>query len=352
MAIPRIVIEVCQGNIRLTPTPRSLPCDNRIMSERNALQTIAHQSRRYLGPILTGAVAASVAIPWFALNDEEGEIDASARAASGAKYLNLSAGQTHYEVAGAEDAPPVVLVHGISVPSFVWDHNFEVLARSGHRVIRYDLFGRGLSDRPAGRYDLDLHVGQLAELIAALVPGRAVDLAGVSMGGIVVTEFARRFGDRVGKVALIDPAGAETSLPLVAKAAVAPVFGEYVMRVAGTRHLLPSRRNLLHPERHPDFDAKYLATIRFDGSRRAVLRSLRHMPIANFEAGYASLGKSGRRVLLVWGRGDAVTPFSESDRMRELVRPAEFVVVEDAGHLSNFEQPEIVNAALVAFLAR
>ncbi len=73
-----------------------------------------------------------------------------------------------------------------------------------------------------------------------------------------MSEFTRRHPEQVRKLALIDPAGIGTSLPLAARVGVAPGVGEYIMRVAGTRQLLPSRRMLLHPDRYPAFDSTYL----------------------------------------------------------------------------------------------
>jgi pimeloyl-ACP methyl ester carboxylesterase len=96
------------------------------------------------------------------------ELTAERRAASGGQYVTLSEGVTHYELAGATGETTVVLVHGFSVPSFIWDPTFEALKQAGFRVLRYDLFGRGLSDRPRGRYDLERFVRQLAELLRAL----------------------------------------------------------------------------------------------------------------------------------------------------------------------------------------
>ncbi len=193
---------------------------------------------------------------------------------------------------------------------------------------------------------------QIEELLAQVAPSGPLDLVGLSMGGIVVSEFIRRHRKQVRKLALIDPAGIGTSLPLAARVGVAPGVGEYIMRVAGTRQLHPSRRMLLHPERYPAFDSTYLPTIRFTGSRRAVLESLRRMPYNGYKVGFRELGALGKPVLLVWGRHDTGVPFSSSERVRELVHPTSFVAVEDAGHLSNYERPDVVNAALIDFLAK
>jgi pimeloyl-ACP methyl ester carboxylesterase len=297
-------------------------------------------------------LSAGLILPYLLINDEPARLDDRVRAAATGTFARLPAGHTYYEVAGADGAQTVVLVHGTTIPSFVWDHNFQVLAQTGLRVVRYDLYGRGLSDRPDAPYDSNFFMTQLEELLALIAPGRPVDLVGFSLGGIVVSEFTRRHPDRVRKVVLISPAGVGTELPLAAKLAMAPGVGEYIMRVAGTRQLTPSRRNLRHPDQYPDFDAAYLKTIRFQGSRRAVLETLRNMPLNEYEPGYRALGTVGKPILLLWGEHDRVVPFSTSERVREAVRPTRFVAIEDAGHLSNYEHPNIVNTALVDFLAK
>ena len=87
----------------------------------------------------------------------------------------------HYELEGPADGQPVVLVHGFSVPYYIWDPTFPALAAAGLRVLRYDLFGRGYSDRPDLPYTMELFVRQLKDLLEALQvnkpgrPDRAVD---------------------------------------------------------------------------------------------------------------------------------------------------------------------------------
>ena len=61
-----------------------------------------------------------------------------------------------------------MLIHGFSVPYFIFDPTFNFLTKAGWRVLRYDLFGRGFSDRPHVRYNIDLFVRQLKELLDAL----------------------------------------------------------------------------------------------------------------------------------------------------------------------------------------
>lgn len=294
------------------------------------------------------ALVGALALPYFLINDETARLDDAARA-EGSRFASLPAGRTHYEVTGPDDGPTLILVHGTTTPAMAWDKNVAALATAGFRVVRYDLYGRGLSDRIDADYGLDLYVTQLEGLIAHVAPAGAVDLAGFSLGGMIVTEFAMRHPDRVGRVALLAPGGVGTALPLTAKLAKAPVLGEYITRVIGTRELRPSRRDVARPERHPDLDAAYLRTIRFEGSRRAVLETIRNVPFTGYDDRFQRFGELGKPVLLIWGRQDAVVPFENSARVRELVRPSSFLIVEDAGHMALYEQPDAVNTALAAF---
>ena len=106
---------------------------------------------------LVGMIALALAAGYVAVDEEPDVIDDAARAAAGGSVARLSAGSTWYEVRGAEDAPTVVLVHGTTLPSMVWEQNVDALVDAGLRVVRYDLFGRGFSDRPDAAYDLELH---------------------------------------------------------------------------------------------------------------------------------------------------------------------------------------------------
>ncbi|MBI2149425.1 MAG: alpha/beta hydrolase, partial [Acidobacteria bacterium] len=80
----------------------------------------------------------------------------------------MSDGYTHYELGGPADGRPVVLAAGFSVPYYIWDPTFKSLTAAGFRVLRYDYYGRGFSDRPAIPFTDDMYVRQLDELLKAV----------------------------------------------------------------------------------------------------------------------------------------------------------------------------------------
>src|SRR5262249_36554688 len=128
---------------------------------------------------------------------ERRDLNASARSALPGQFVHLSDGYTHYEIGGPADGRVLVLAAGYSVPYYIWDPTFESLTRAGLRVLRYDYYGRGYSDRPAIPFTDDMYVRQLYELLEAAGITGPVDLAGLSFGGSLVTSFADKYPDRV-----------------------------------------------------------------------------------------------------------------------------------------------------------
>ena len=96
---------------------------------------------------------------------ETKKLDKKARENAPGEYADLGSGFTHYEMkdGGDPSKPPVVLVHGYSTPYFLYDHIFDALVAEGYRVIRYDLLGRGLSERVKEKYTPELFAKQLKD---------------------------------------------------------------------------------------------------------------------------------------------------------------------------------------------
>src|SRR5580704_15226607 len=306
--------------------------------------------------VLVLAVAAALFGVYRYYDQEKRALDDLARQSAearsfGGSYIRLGAGVTHYELAGPKDARTIVLVHGFSVPDFIWDPNFDALNAAGFRVLRYDLYGRGWSDRPDVPYDPDLFDQQLVQLLGALNITEPVDIVGLSMGGPITVNFATRHPASVRKVVLYDPAYGKGSTP--PWQVRAPLVGDFVMNVLRAPTMTASQRDdFAHPERYPDYFTKYATQMRYEGFRRAVRSTiLNFFPVDNTGA-YTELGKSGKPVLLVWGRADQTVPFSVSNEVRKAVPQAEFHAIDDAAHLPFYEHPEIVNPILVEFLRR
>ena len=275
-------------------------------------------------------------------------LDDKARAEAPGSFARLSAGVTHYELAGPEDGPPVVLVHGFSVPSYIWDPVFEALSAAGFRVLRYDLFGRGFSDRPDARYDRELFDSQLAELVDALAIPRPLGLAGLSMGGSIAAVFAARRPEQVSRLALLDPAGLPMPEPLSIKLVKLPVIGDWLMARIGDKVLLG---NLARDMKTPDeaYIEKFKTQMQFKGFKRALLATMRSGVLTDASDAFRAVGRRGIPTLLIWGEEDQVVPFLHNEIVRQFIPQAEFHAIPEAGHVPHLERPDVVNPILIDF---
>ena len=222
---------------------------------------------------------------------------------------------------------------------------------AGFRVLRYDHYGRGFSDRPDVVYDSDLYDQQLLELLQALNIALPVDLIGESMGGAVTAVFADRHPDMVTKLALLAPAGfpIEESLPM--RLAKVPILGDYLMALVGDRVVLAEVKDaFVDPEKLLQFEEKFKVPLQYAGFQRAILSTLRHMHMNSLSETYHRLGKQQKPVMLLWGRKDQVLPFANSEKVREAIPHVVFHDIASAGHNLGYEFSDIVNPLLLEFL--
>ncbi|MBC7259857.1 MAG: alpha/beta fold hydrolase [Chloroflexi bacterium] len=292
-------------------------------------------------------------MPSYRFRSEPLALDDAARASAPGQFVRLSDGWTHYELAGPPDAQTVVLVHGFSVPYYIWDPTFAALAEAGFRALRYDLYGRGFSDRPDVEYNADLYDRQLRELLDALGIAAPVDVAGLSMGGPIAIHFADRHPERVRRLVLVDPAGFPLKQPPVAALIRLYPLGEWLMDRFGEQILVKSLvKDMKHPERVPGYAERYRAQTRYAGFRRALLGTMRSGMLTGAGDAYRRVGQQERPVLLIWGREDHVVPFEASAQVLAAIPHAEFHAIDDAGHVPHLERPDVVNPILVEFLRR
>ncbi len=111
----------------------------------------------------------------------------------------VAGGELYYEAAGA--GPVLVLLHEGMLDRTMWDEQFDRLARTGHRVIRYDARGHGRSSPVDGDY---AHHEDLRALLGHLGVGHAT-LIGHSHGARVALDTALTYPDAVAALVLAAP---------------------------------------------------------------------------------------------------------------------------------------------------
>lgn len=330
---------------------------NRSMCERAArhsapiptVGTVCMPRSLRLAVVTLVLVFAGAAGYWAWVNPESTTLDAATRNGVPGQFIALSHGTTHYETGGPDTGRVVVFVHGFSVPAYIWDSTFRALGAAGFRTIRYDLYGRGWSDRPDAAYDGALYDAQLNELLDSLRIAGPVDLMGLSFGGFVTAHYVAGHRERVRTLTLVDPVSGGGSLPALLKV---PFVGAYIWQVSQVPGMADNQASdFLHPERFPNWAELYRPQMRYRGFGRALLRSAETNSRTDFDTLYARVAQTGVPVLLVWGKQDQTVKFELSDVVRRNIPAVEFFPVDSAGHLPHMEQAPLVNARLLAFLA-
>jgi 3-oxoadipate enol-lactonase len=251
--------------------------------------------------------------------------------------------QLNYTVEGS--GPWVVMSHSLACSLKMWNPQTEALAKS-YRVLRFDTRGHGESEAPAGPYTLE----QLADDVHGLLQALAVErphFVGLSMGGMIGMTYALKYPGRFRSLVLCD-----TSSRL--GPAVQPVWDDRIETVT-QKGMEP----LVEPTLKRWFTEAMLA------QRPPVLDQVAAMIRATPPLGYAGcchaipkidvtarLKEIACPIQVIVGEQDAGTPVAMSREIHEAAPGSELVIIPNASHLSNLEQPEAFNRALIGFLAR
>lgn len=306
--------------------------------------------------VLLAAIALIMLMSYWAAGRARAALDADAREkllADGIAYsfIDLPDGTVHYRLEGPENGQLVVLVHGFATPSVIWADYVKPLTDAGYRVLAFDNYGRGLSDRPATIYDADLFDRQLTGLLDAVGANRRVDIVGYSMGGAIVAVFAARHPERIRSVTLIAPAGLGKLSNARTEMLMRPVIGDWIIRLFGTKMFYAAAaeeaKNIPNPG---PLLAAVNRQLQYRGYGDALLSTMRHYPLETADTYYSAVGASSLPVLAIWGEADEVVPYAHAERLMELVPQAQLRSYPGMGHTIGVVDPKLVGGLILRFL--
>ncbi|WP_433828991.1 alpha/beta fold hydrolase [Actinoplanes sp. CA-015351] len=280
----------------------------------------------------------------------------------------------HVTVSGPADAPvTVVLLHGWCLDRRIWHDQVAALGGMGHkapRVIAYDTRGHGRSGHTGlGGATLAQLGDDLAEVLRQFAPTGPVVLAGHSMGGMTIMEYAHRhpeeFTARVAGLLLVSTtAEGHTHTRYGLPSQVAAVFragetfGAGLLARSGAwsphRMVLPALRPAVQWLLFGEDCADAALKVTLGGIGRASLRS-----IGGFRASVgaqqrldtlAAIADIPATVLV--GDRDRLTPTACAESIAQALPGARLEILEGAGHMLPLERPEQVSSALVTIVRR
>jgi pimeloyl-ACP methyl ester carboxylesterase len=264
------------------------------------------------------------------------------------RLVRLSHGLTHIREEGPAAGPVIVLVHGLTTPSGAFDAIAPDLVARGHRVIRYDHYGRGLSDRPRVAQGAEVFRAHLWEVLEACDVAGPVVLAGYSMGAAIVVDAAAHAPARAARLVLLAPAGLQrVAGPGPRGLSRLPLLGAWLFHM---RYPSVLRRGIAaersRPDMPPGMAELQLAELRHRGFLRLVRASLRGLLAAPQEAAHRRVAALGLPVTAVFGAQDAVIAPEARDRLAAWNPAAQCRLLEGAGHGLVYTHPDAVLEAI------
>ena len=246
-----------------------------------------------------------------------------------------------YRVDGTRDGPALVFSNSLGTDHRLWDRQVPAV-EDRCRVVRYEACGHGVSDLPRGPVSIERLGQDLVALLDHLDIERAV-VCGCSLGGVIALWLAVNRPERLTGVVLANT-GAKVGTDESWNARIAAV------RAGGTAAV---RDRVVRRFLTPEFRARDPETTAMIAEMLDATNAEGY--IAACEALRASdLRSDASRVrvpvLIVGSERDQSTPPELSRNLHASIEGSELVMIAEAAHLSNVEQPEAFNASLLKFL--
>lgn len=266
---------------------------------------------------------------------------------SSGQFVKLTAGNTYYEYENKNVDTLLVMVHGFSVPGYIWDSTYHAAVSRGYGALRYDVYGRGYSDNPDVVYDVALFTSQLKELLQALNINKKINLMGLSYGGRTISAFAFQYPDRIQNLIYVDPAGFET----ITEAIDYPVMvtEEEIKTFKQSENYSTMAQGQLgdfyDSTPFTGWDKKYKTMMKFKGFVRALISTRKNSP--SLENEQKQIALSGIPVYCFWGEHDTVVKLEAvKANLNDRLPKAQLFVIPKAGHLPHMEQSGLFNKIL------
>ena len=270
-------------------------------------------------------------------------------------FARVNGVRMHYQEAGDEDAPAIILIHGFISSNLIWSHILLPLANAGFRVIAPDLPGYGYSEKPKdARYTIEEQSRSIVGLMDRLGISSAT-IVGASYGGAVAAMLALDYPERVDKLVLVGAvSNDEVKKKLLMRISRLPLLGDVATPLfLGSRWVLRKRMQNMYRRMGRPVNERMIASrhhlLATANTHRAMIRTARRWN-ANRVAREASLLR--QPTLLVWGDQDDHIPLADALRLRDSIPNARLIIFRNCGHLPPAENPEKFIDVLAEFCRR
>lgn len=262
------------------------------------------------------------------------------------KSIDINNISISYTDSGPRNGAVIILIHGFPLNKSMWDKQV-LLLQENYRVIAYDVRGHGKSNTGINIFSIALFVQDLIGLMNTLAIKKAT-LCGLSMGGYIALNAIENYPDRFEGLILCDtncledtPIKKENRTKTIDKIKEQGIeqFAKDSTEKFFTQGSFASRKE------------EILAVRKMIRGTSEESLTLTMNALANREETCSKLSKIKVPVLIMVGKEDKITPLSDSEWMQKKIINSFLKIIENAGHLSNLENPKDFNNHLSAIVS-
>jgi pimeloyl-ACP methyl ester carboxylesterase len=251
---------------------------------------------------------------------------------------------------------PVILIHGFGGSLWQWEHQQHALSQH-FRVLTVDLPGAGLSDKP----EIDYRPDQLLDFCVGfmdVVKIPQATIVGNSMGAGLAIGMALEHPTRVSKLVLIDGLPQRVMEKLASpsfKRAIETRAPSWLVSLGnwlfGGLMIESLLKEIVHDPAllTPAVIERSNRNRQRPGTIRALMAVKETLPL--WESGLSTrIGSVTHPTLVIWGEEDRVFPIAVGEELHQTIKGSRFTRIPNAGHIPQWEQPELVNQVLITFI--
>lgn len=264
------------------------------------------------------------------------------------KGYNLKMPLTNFNISYndvGEGNTPIIFLHGFPFDKTMWQVQLDAL-KSNYRLISCDIRGFGKSTDEESALSIDLFADDLILFMDKLAINKAI-ICGLSMGGFIALNAIKKSPERFEALILCDTQCIADTIEVkkkryeiieeIEKNGVTN-FNEGFIKSVFHKDSIKSKKELVGQ----------LRIVVFSNTKHIITQGL--IALAERAETCSVLNKINIPTLIICGRADEVTPLAQSEFMNASIKGSILQVIENAGHVSNLEQPNEFNKHLVTFL--
>jgi 3-oxoadipate enol-lactonase len=261
------------------------------------------------------------------------------------KHIQVNGVEVSYLDEGTTTGFPLIFIHGFPFNKWSWEKQLHAI-KENYRLIAYDVRGHGKTEVGTTTLSVSQFADDLISLMDELHIEKAI-VVGLSMGGYIALHAIKKNQDRFAGLVLCDTqCGADTAEGKKKRKKTI----DFIQRNGLTVYAQESLKNLFAPA---SLERKMNEVLLIE---ETILKAkpenicLTLQALADRKETCTSLKKIKVPVAILVGQEDKVTPPETAEKMHASIQGSTLHIIEEAGHLSNLENPESFNELLLEFL--